>query len=214
MNMTGWFPGGLQFFPQLDTIILTAGELKGAIPSEAFAQMTNLVKIDLQYNEFSGTFPMAGFGFLEEKIQHINLSYNSLTGSISEDIGRLQDLNVLLVSGNAMTGMIPTSLGNLINLQYLQLNDNSFAGQLPTELGQLVGLTSAWFYGNSFSGAVPTNICTLRAVTEPANSSSLTELIADCRASDGTLDAVAEIYCPVGCCTACCDPSGQGCLNI
>ena len=65
---------------------------------------------------------------------------NNMRGSIPPELGTLDKLQRLDLSGNELRGLIPSELGNLQNLQYLNLDDNELSGSIPSELGNLQNL--------------------------------------------------------------------------
>jgi hypothetical protein len=67
----------------------------------------------------------------------IDLDSNSLTGTLSTELGTITRLNILMLEGNKLEGTIPTELGVLELLSYLTLADNALTGTLPSEIGQL-----------------------------------------------------------------------------
>jgi hypothetical protein len=42
---------------------------------------------------------------------------------------------------NSISGTISTEIGNLVNLEKFTLNRNEIVGEIPTEIGALVNLT-------------------------------------------------------------------------
>ena len=59
------------------------------------------------------------------------------------------------LSGESLSGTIPASLGTLFELTHLDLSSNSLTGDVPTELGWLHNLTSLKLSGNSLTGCLP-----------------------------------------------------------
>ena len=51
----------------------------------------------------------------------------NLSGPLPENIGDLEYLEALWLSGNQLTGEIPESIGSLLNLEILYLSDNNLA---------------------------------------------------------------------------------------
>ena len=71
----------------------------------------------------------------------------NLSGPLPENIGDLEHLEALWLSGNQLTGEIPESMGNLMNLELLYLSDNHFSGSIPESLCSLSinwGGTNNW----------------------------------------------------------------------
>ncbi|XP_021754686.1 putative leucine-rich repeat receptor-like serine/threonine-protein kinase At2g14440 [Chenopodium quinoa] len=78
-------------------------------------------------------------GFISDRISLLtnlavlNLSSNSLTGSLPEGLGQ-QSLVKLDLSNNELTGSIPDSLATSRNLRLVLLNDNKLEGRVPEEI--------------------------------------------------------------------------------
>ncbi|KAB8104340.1 hypothetical protein EE612_037187, partial [Oryza sativa] len=88
-----------------------------------------------------------------------DLSKNSLTGVIPQELGTLVNLEQLKLSDNSLNGTIPSSFGGLSRLTELQMGGNRLSGQLPVELGQLTALQIALNVSyNMLSGEIPTQL--------------------------------------------------------
>jgi Ran GTPase-activating protein (RanGAP) involved in mRNA processing and transport len=98
-------------------------------------------------------------------VSRIDLSDNSLSGSIPAELGNLTNLTYLNLSTNSLTGSIPAELGNLSKLITLYLGNNSLSGSIPAELGNLTNLTRLYLYNNSLSGSIPEELGNLTKLT-------------------------------------------------
>ena len=87
--------------------------------------------------------------FDKTNIEELNVSNNSLTGSIQSQIQQLTKLKVLNASNNLMTG-VPAEIGQLKNLEILNLSNNELTG-LPNELSNLSNLKVLNLSGNDYS---------------------------------------------------------------
>jgi Leucine-rich repeat (LRR) protein len=67
--------------------------VQGTVPTE-LGLLTSLRALFLRENNLSGTFPWSSFG--GERLSHLSLDRNSLTGSIPEDIGRFYNLTFFM----------------------------------------------------------------------------------------------------------------------
>ena len=65
------------------------------------------------------------------------------------------------VSDESLGGTIPSTLGTLTALTTLDLSDNELTGAVPTELSALTSLTTLALSGNTLSGCVPAALRTL-----------------------------------------------------
>ncbi len=114
----------------LDTID-AARETKEIIESHSGTSAT----IDLHGE---GLTKVPSYVFERTNTEILNLSNNSLTGSLPGEIRHLQSLKVLDLSDNDFTG-VPAEIGQLKNLETLNLSGNPITG-LPLELGNLQNL--------------------------------------------------------------------------
>ena len=71
----------------------------------------------------------------------------NLSGSLPENIGDLEYLEALWLSGNQLSGEIPESMGDLGNLELLYLSDNQFSGSI---LESFCNLNVDWGGANSW----------------------------------------------------------------
>ena len=79
-----------------------------------------------------------------------------MTGPIPAELGNLEDLTVLSISGNMLTGAIPAQLGELASLEELYLSHNQLSGAIPAELGALSVLEQLEIHNNPLlTGCVP-----------------------------------------------------------
>ena len=81
--------------------------------------------------------------------------YNTLKGTLGEDIGALRDLVYLDLCCNEIAGTIPDSITTLTKLQVLALSDNYLTGPLPATIGDLTALRSLSVEHNFLTGTVP-----------------------------------------------------------
>ncbi len=68
------------------------------------------------------------------RVTEVELSDESLSGSIPPELGTLFELTTLDLSTNSLTGEIPTELGWLSNLEELRLSGNQLTGCVPVVL--------------------------------------------------------------------------------
>lgn len=124
--------------------------LEGQLPPEVYIMLTSLHSTHLDTNK-------------------------GLEGSsISPEIGRLTDLNVLSLwssglvepfllkelglSGNNLQGTLPSELGLLPHLAYLPLDTNYISGSIPSEVGLMTSLVWMFLSTNRVHGTVPTEL--------------------------------------------------------
>lgn len=71
-----------------------------------------------------------------------------ILGNIPPEIGNLENLESLQLSGTSLTGKVPIELGKLTVLKSLFLFDNNLTGALPVTLPRLINLRSISFNNN------------------------------------------------------------------
>ncbi|RZC94264.1 hypothetical protein C5167_026965, partial [Papaver somniferum] len=86
---------------------------------------------------------------------------NHISGTIPQDIGRLQSLVDLGMSTNNFSGPIPISLCDLSHLNTLYLHRNQLSGSIPQNIGRLRSLTDLQLSTNNLIGSIPTSLCNI-----------------------------------------------------
>ncbi|CAI7787714.1 unnamed protein product [Closterium sp. NIES-54] len=123
------------------------------------SRLTNLVRLDLSGNRFSGPILRFILDGTMKKLEELGLSRNRLTGSIpGEKIGALLVLNSFNVGDKGLTGSIPMEIGKLRALKYLLVQNNQLEGALPSSLMACTGLEILAIGTNRLGGPLPVNI--------------------------------------------------------
>ncbi|XBI86481.1 hypothetical protein VPH35_094429 [Triticum aestivum] len=127
--------------------------LDGQMPP-CIANLTLLSRIHFPGNLLSSHIP-AQLGQLR-RLTYLNLSSNSLTGSIPNTLSSTS-LQVIDLGNNKFSGDIPESIGKLRNLSFLRLARNSLTGSIPLWLGSSSSnsLVSVILANNSLTGPIP-----------------------------------------------------------
>ncbi|MCR9251852.1 MAG: PA14 domain-containing protein [bacterium] len=132
---------------------LAVNQLSGGLPS-SLSNMTSIVALSLQSNQFSGRVPSVLY--ILNTLEQLRLSDNQLSGDIAHAIQNLSSLQLLDLSGSGFEGKIPSSLGNIQTLTEIYLQDNSLTGPIPSELENLVNLERFSVAGNTgITGGFP-----------------------------------------------------------
>ncbi|CAK9278303.1 unnamed protein product [Sphagnum jensenii] len=85
----------------------------------------------------------------------LTLDSASIVGTLPKEIGNLQNLVILSLTGNpGLTGPIPAEIASLASLQILDLHGNNFSGNIP-DLSALTNLQQLDLSGNQLTGQIP-----------------------------------------------------------
>jgi Leucine-rich repeat (LRR) protein len=104
---------------------------------------TSLTALLVSYNFYGEALPDAGWvGDHVRSVRVIVMQNCALTGAIPSWLSKLQDLNILNLSGNRLTGPIPSWLGAMPKLYYVDLSGNQLSGVIPPSLMEMRLLTS------------------------------------------------------------------------
>ncbi|CAM0149275.1 unnamed protein product [Urochloa decumbens] len=153
-NMSGTIPRSLADFiamavaPQRDGPLSDIVGYDNAIGDADVVSYTDssLVVMKGQQLEFThGIMYMVNF----------DLSCNSLTGHIPEEIGRLPALKNLNLSWNHLSGVIPVNIGEVHSLESLDLSHNEFGGEIPGSIAVLTSLVYLNLSYNNLTGRIP-----------------------------------------------------------
>ncbi|KAL1532322.1 hypothetical protein AAHA92_32346 [Salvia divinorum] len=179
-NMSGKISSAICQLSYLQILDLSNNELSGAIPSCIHNFTAMLIKRSLsdlfkQYGSekswYSYSFFNAG-GFRESAlivkkggklefdsilplVTSIDLSMNSLSGEIPNELTSLSELGSLNLSGNQLTGLIPENIGEMKQLESLDLSRNSLWGRIPSSLAFISGLGYLNLSYNNLTGRIP-----------------------------------------------------------
>ncbi|KAF7088819.1 hypothetical protein CFC21_091888 [Triticum aestivum] len=113
-------------------VSLASRGLEGSI-SPSVGNLTGLLRLNLSRNSLSGTLPLELVS--SSSIIVLDVSFNRLTGALHElpSSTPAQPLQVLNISSNLFTGQFPSTTWKAMeNLIALNASNNSFTGQIPT----------------------------------------------------------------------------------
>lgn len=152
----GWTDGSLS---ECDWYGIECGDRLATMrPEGRTSELIPMVtRIDLTRNSLKGSIPdeLTVLRHLEK----LELSHNELTGTIPKGIDGLQSLKRLwLMNTTGLSGSIPTQIGKLKNMKSLDLAMNSLTGTIPKEIGNLVELRLLSTYENQLKGAIPNEL--------------------------------------------------------
>ena len=93
------------------------------------------------------------------QIRHLDLSQNSLSGSLPS--WSSETLEAVHLGQNNFSGSIPKAFLNISYLSTLDISDNRLSGRIPSAIGKLSYLTVLLVRGNRLRGTIPTQFCQL-----------------------------------------------------
>ncbi|XWS28936.1 hypothetical protein CRYUN_Cryun25bG0114500 [Craigia yunnanensis] len=151
-TLQGVLPAILGAYPELKVIDLSLNHLNGSLlPS--FFMSTKLSYLNLSGNNFTGSVPhqdiknMPSVSSAENlSLVTLDLSYNSLSGPLPQEIANFHNLEFLNLSNNKFEGSIPDNLPD--ELKGFNVSFNNFSGAIPDNLRGFPD--SAFHPGNSF----------------------------------------------------------------
>nr|XP_043634104.1 probable inactive receptor kinase At5g10020 [Erigeron canadensis] len=161
-SIKGTLPPILMSSPSLALLDLSMNELDGSIPPGLFTSMA-LTNLNLSKNKLTGPIPFQGS---QEKslielspyppMEFLDLSYNTLAGVLSSNIGNFRRLKLLNLGNDGLSGELPNELSKLSQLEVLDLSNNHFNGKIPENLSPVLKFLN--MSGNSLSGKIPKNL--------------------------------------------------------
>ncbi|XP_020084212.1 LRR receptor-like serine/threonine-protein kinase RCH1 [Ananas comosus] len=167
-KFVGEIPTELSNLTGLQILDLSDNNLSGSIPMSFgnFISMRtrlefNMLNISLgNYEEnmildIKGREDQYGSNLLSQ-MTILDLSRNSLSGRIPDELTNLLGLLIFDLSSNDLTGQVPSKIGDMMQLEYLNLSRNKLSGAIPSSLSNLSFLDFLDLSYNNFSGIIPT----------------------------------------------------------
>ncbi|KAE9457523.1 hypothetical protein C3L33_10572, partial [Rhododendron williamsianum] len=145
--------------------------LSGSLPN--FDGFLKLESLDLSHNSLNGTISLQLDGLVS--LKNLSLGYNQFIGSVPTHLGKYMVLEKLGLYGNHFDGKIPKEIANYSNLTLIDLSVNNLSGSIPDRFGELQNLQVLILSSNSLSGGIPqflSNVKTLRRFAANQNSFS------------------------------------------
>ncbi|XP_043694518.1 probable LRR receptor-like serine/threonine-protein kinase At3g47570 [Telopea speciosissima] len=153
-NLNGTIPSSIENCQQLQYLTLANNSLQGPVPKQIFLISSLSISLDLSSNSLAGSLPIE-IGNLKS-LSTIDISKIRFSGQIPSSIGECNSLEHLYMGGNFFEGTIPQSLTLLKGLQDLDLSLNNLSGQIPKDLEKLAALQCLNLSFNNLEGEVPT----------------------------------------------------------
>ncbi|KAI4998843.1 hypothetical protein ZWY2020_054185 [Hordeum vulgare] len=159
----GHIPKNLICLERLHYLDLARNNISGSIPWS----LSNLKAMRIIYDnnpayDFEDNIQVITKGQTREYsietyqlLVNLDLSCNSITGQIPEEIHLLIGLTNLNLSCNQLIGKIPNKIGDLKQLESLGLSYHEFCGEIPPTFSALTSLTQLNLSYNYLSGVIP-----------------------------------------------------------
>ncbi|KAL6333478.1 hypothetical protein AAG906_028663 [Vitis piasezkii] len=142
----------------VDSISLKGQDLAGVLPP-ALAKLSYLKTIHLTRNYLSGNIP-------PEWETTKGLDGNQFSGTVPPELGKLVDLQKLILNSNNLTGPLPQALAHLTNLKELRISSNNFTGKIPSFIQSWKQLEQLEIQASGLEGPIPSNISVLSNLIE------------------------------------------------
>ncbi|KAF8101733.1 hypothetical protein N665_0201s0054 [Sinapis alba] len=101
-----------------------------------------------------------------KRVIALSLTHHKLIGPLPPELGKLDQLRLLMLHNNNLYGSIPTALGNCTSLEEIYLQNNFFSGPIPSEMGNLSRLKNMDISNNDLTGAIPVSLGKLEKLTK------------------------------------------------
>ncbi|KAI4353931.1 hypothetical protein L6164_002851 [Bauhinia variegata] len=176
----GYIPPQLCQLKKLVILAISLNQLSGAIPQCVFPNMV----VEQSTPDFYGTlgitssyfsinyYDLVPFALIWKRnyyvysghhagywaihaLKIIDLSSNSLSGDIPQEITRHVGLKSLNLSRNILDGSIPSNIGEMKSLEALDLSMNQLSGKIPTSIATMDELQNWNVSNNNLSGEIP-----------------------------------------------------------
>ncbi|KAJ0976834.1 hypothetical protein J5N97_012308 [Dioscorea zingiberensis] len=153
-KLSGSIPDGIEGLHKLQKLILSGNNLVGEL-SEKISMVKTLSWFAANKNHFNGSIP-SGF---TRNLWFLDLSYNTLTGFLPQDLLSYGGLGYVDLTANDLRGPMPPITGNFPSKLYrLRLGDNKLNGSIPITIGELSNLTYLELDHNQFEGEIPVQL--------------------------------------------------------
>ncbi|GKA54222.1 leucine-rich repeat protein [Tanacetum coccineum] len=139
-----------------------SGRIHAAIGNLSFLNVVYLYSNKLE-GPWAGNYPST-LGNCKN-LNGLLLRYNRLSGKIPKQLLQLPSLTYFLdLSHNSLSGSIPLDIKDLKMLSYLGLSYNNLSGTITSTLGECISLTELYLSGNIFEGIIPSSLSSLRGL--------------------------------------------------
>lgn len=152
-RLNGPFPASIQRIATLSDLDFSGNEISGKLPD--LSRLTSLHLLDMSKNKLDSKLPA-----LPKGVAMAFLGNNSFMGEIPQQYSRLVQLQHLDLSFNFLTGTPPEALFSLPNISYLNLASNTLSGSLSNHIHCSSELSFVDISNNKLTGGLPSCLST------------------------------------------------------
>ena len=153
------FPAWLKNQSLLESLDISDGGISGSLSSFCATPKSTLYYLDLSNNSLSGTLPDC-LGQIQN-LRVLNLARNNFYGEIPKSLGTLPQIEIIHLNNNNLSGGIPPLMDSL-SLKSIDFGNNNLEGELPTWIGNnFIYLIVLRLKANRFRGSIPSSLCNL-----------------------------------------------------
>ncbi|KAM3239271.1 hypothetical protein P3L10_014305 [Capsicum annuum] len=172
-KLTGLIPNSLGYLAHLQILNLEENNLTSDSSLSLLTSLTNcrnLTFLDISFNPLVGVLE-ASMGNLSTSLIIFQASCskikgnNKLTGSIGDNLCKLQRLDVIDLTQNQLSGFLPNCLGKVTSLREIHMGSNILISNTLPSVGNLKDLVVLDLSSNNLVGSLPSEIGNLKAAT-------------------------------------------------
>ncbi|XVF78555.1 hypothetical protein PTKIN_Ptkin14bG0143800 [Pterospermum kingtungense] len=158
-------------FPEITVFNLSNNSFTGQVSYQICSYAKQIQVLDLSMNSLVGS--LEGLDNCSVSLQQLHLDYNSLSGYLPDSLYSMSSLERLSISWNGFSGQLSKKLSKLSGLKSLVISGNHFSGTLPDVFGNFAQLEVLYVHSNLFSGALPSSLalCSKLRVLDLGNNS-------------------------------------------
>lgn len=124
--LNGTLISNLYMLSGLHRLNLMKNNMYGTVPP-SFSEFKFLEFLDVSDNHLTSTLPLN----LPNTLEEVWFENNKFTGSVPDDLDRLEDLRFIDISNNQITGTIPSYFTKMTRLYSISLAGNKLTGSIP-----------------------------------------------------------------------------------
>ncbi|KAI8015542.1 Leucine-rich repeat receptor-like tyrosine-protein kinase PXC3 [Camellia lanceoleosa] len=152
------FMSGCGKITGLKQLNISRNKLSGPLPT--FNGFAKLESLDLSHNSLGGSIDLQLDGLVG--LKSLNLGFNQFIGSVPMNLGKSMVLEELGLSANQFEGKFPESIANYSKLTAIDLSFNYISGSIPDRFRELLNLQILILSSNNLSGGIPQFLSTIQ----------------------------------------------------